>query len=159
MSEEKKDPTLREIYLSLVAPFPADQIHWRVGSTNKDKTQGMALAYLDARNVMNRLDRTVGPHRWEDDYKEVFGRIVCNLRLNLCGEWVTKSDGAGDTDVEGQKGGLSDAFKRAAVKFGVGRYLYGLPATWCPIEARGRSFVITKPPTLPVWALPPVKVQ
>lgn len=153
MSEENKS-NLRDVYLKLIAPFPAEQIHWRVGSITKDGSKGMALAYLDARNVMNRLDRTVGPQNWEDDYKEVMGRIVCNLRVRLDGEWVTKSDGAGDTDFEAEKGGLSDAFKRAAVKFGIGRYLYDLPTVWCEVEQRGRTSVITKPPTLPAWALP-----
>lgn len=145
---------LRDIYKKLCAPFPPEQIHWRVGSTNKDKTQGIALAYIDARNVMRRLDLTVGPQKWEDDYKEVMGRLVCNLRVCLDGEWVTKSDGAGDTQVEAEKGGLSDAFKRAGVKFGIGRYLYDLPTVWVPLEQRGRSHVITKPPALPEWALP-----
>tara|TARA_R110000851_G_scaffold284617_1_gene438177 strand:- start:1290 stop:1529 length:240 start_codon:yes stop_codon:yes gene_type:complete len=40
------------------------------------------------------------------------------------GEWVWKSDGAGETSIEGEKGGFSDAFKRAAVHFGYARELY-----------------------------------
>jgi hypothetical protein len=155
MSEQKETSELKDKYLKLIAPFPADSIHWRVGSTTKDGSKGMALAYIDARDVMNRLDRTVGPHNWSDDYKEVMGRIVCNLSVRLDGEWVTKADGAGDTDFEGEKGGLSDAFKRAAVKFGIGRYLYDLPAVWCPVEMRGKTAIITTPPKLPAWALPP----
>ena len=55
------------------------------------------------------------------------GRTVCELSLKINGVWITKTDGAGDTNIEGEKGGLSDAFKRAAVKFGVGRYLYYMP--------------------------------
>ena len=156
MSEKSE---LKDAYLKLIAPFPAEAISWRVGSTTKDGSKGMALAYIDARDAMNRLDRTVGPHNWSDDYKEVMGRIVCNLSIRFPGtnEWVVKSDGAGDTDFEAEKGGLSDAFKRAAVKFGIGRYLYDLPTVWCPIEQRGRTSIITTPPTLPEWALPKVE--
>jgi hypothetical protein len=57
---------------------------------------------------------------------------------------VVKSNGAGDTDVEGPKGALSDAFKRAAVLWGIGRYLYSLDSPWVALEARGRSYVIAK---------------
>jgi hypothetical protein len=57
---------------------------------------------------------------------------------------VVKSNGAGDTDVEGPKGALSDAFKRAAVLWGIGRYLYSLESPWVALEARGRSYVIAK---------------
>jgi len=57
-------------------------------------------------------------------------------------EWIWKADGAGDTDVEAEKGAISDAFKRAAVKWGVGRYLYDLDSPWVALEPSGRSFKI-----------------
>jgi len=130
----------------LSKPFPANQIHWRVGSTTKDNKRGMALAYLDARDVMDRLDAVVG-NNWSDSYQEVAGRVVCSITIN----GVTRSDGAGDTQVEAEKGGLSDAFKRAAVKFGIGRYLYRLDSEWVALDSKRK---IVKPPTLPDWALP-----
>jgi hypothetical protein len=138
----------------LKEPFPADQIHWRVGATTKDKKKGMALAYLDARDVMDRLDAVVGPQNWSDTYCEVNGVTVCTISIRLDWEYgpgVSKSDGAGATDVEGEKGALSDAFKRCAVKFGVGRYLYRLPSKWAELNDRG---YIINPPSLPTWALP-----
>lgn len=103
----------------LKAPFPVEALHWRLGQTNKAKTKAMMLVYIDARDVMDRLDEVFGMD-WQDEYKEVKGRIICTITVN----GVSKSDGAGDTDFEAEKGGLSDAFKRAAVKWGVGRYLY-----------------------------------
>ena len=130
----------------LSKPFPANQIHWRVGSTTKDNKRGMALAYLDARDVMDRLDQVCGTN-WSDSYQEVAGRVVCNITIN----GVTRSDGAGDTQVEAEKGGLSDAFKRAAVKFGVGRYLYRLESVWVALDSKRK---IVKAPTLPDWAMP-----
>ena len=50
--------------------------------------------------------------------------MICKLSVRISGEWVTKCDGADDTNIEGAKGGISDAFKRAAVKFGIFRYAY-----------------------------------
>lgn len=120
----------------LSAPFPADVVHWRAQTLTKDKTKALALAYLDARDVMDRLDEVVGPEGWSDSFHETErGRVICTLSIrNNEGAWIAKSDGAGDTAVEGEKGGISDAFKRAGVKWGIGRYLYDLDKVWAPCE-------------------------
>lgn len=139
--------TAQDLFDALSAPFACEQIDWRVGSTNGDKTKGMALAYLDARAVMDRLDAVCGPDEWADDYPHAGAKTVCRIGIRIVrsdgtAEWVWKSDGAGDTDFEAEKGALSDAFKRAAVRWGIGRYLYDLKAPWVPIEQRGKSFFI-----------------
>lgn len=126
----------------LKAPFPADWIEWRVGSTNRDKTKGMALAYIDARSVMDRLDDVCGAAGWQCKYSHANGKTVCDIGILCETTWVWKADGAGDTDFEAEKGALSDAFKRAAVRWGIGRYLYDLKAPWVAIEAFGKSFRI-----------------
>jgi hypothetical protein len=127
----------------LRAPFPPDRVSWRIGSTTADKKKGMALAYIDARDVMDRLDEVCGVENWQCDYPHANGKTVCRIGIRIEGtDWVWKADGAGDTDVEAEKGALSDAFKRAAVRWGIGRYLYDLASPWVEIEARGRSFVI-----------------
>lgn len=121
----------------LSAEFPREDVHWRAQTTiEKDgKHKALALAYLDARNVMERLDDVCGPENWQDRLEETAkGRVLCGISINVGGEWITKYDGAGDTDVEGEKGALSDALKRAAVKWGIGRYLYSLPNVWVPCE-------------------------
>lgn len=128
----------------LMKPFPATEIEWRVGSTNSDKTQGMALAYLTARHVMDRLDEVCGPAGWQDRYEFHGARTVCYLSLKIGDEWITKADGAGDSDVEAEKGAISDALKRAAVKWGIGRYLYTLASPWVAIEQAGKSYRIKK---------------
>lgn len=126
----------------LKAPFPIDSLSWRVGNkSNWDKVKkcpknpnmpvkAQMLVYIDARDVQDRLDEVCD--NWSNDFKEVNGRLVCNLTIN----GVTRTDGAGDTDFEGEKGGLSDAFKRSAVMFGVGRYLYNAKNfnTWIEYE-------------------------
>jgi hypothetical protein len=121
---------------ALKAHFPREAISWRAQSVTKDGTKAMALAYIDARDVMNRLDEVCGPEGWQDEYIETpKGRMICRIGIDLRDlGWVWKSDGAGDTDVEGDKGAISDAFKRAAVKWGIGRYLYDMPNPWVPCE-------------------------
>lgn len=129
--------------LDLKKPFPPAAVSWRVGSTTGDKTKGMALAYIDARDVQDRFDEVCGPENWQCRFPLSDGkRIICEIGVRIGGEWVWKSDGAGDTDMEGEKGAISDAFKRAAVKWGVGRYLYDLPAPWVALEPMGHSFKI-----------------
>lgn len=127
----------------LSAPFPADVVQWRVGSVTKDKAKGMALAYIDSRDVMKRLDDVCGPAGWQDDFVPMpNGTTCCRIGILIDGQWVWKGDGAGATgnvenDAEremAQKGGYSDAFKRAAVKWGIGRYLYDLDSPWVELD-------------------------
>ena len=149
------------IHYNLTLPFETRFIKWRIGSTNKkaeerktgDKyakaTKGIVLAYIDARDVMNRLDNVLGPENWQDKQPR---EGYCELAINFDGTWITKSDCAGETSVEAEKGQASDAFKRAAVKFGIGRYLYGLPNIWIQLENGylPKNFK----GELPAWALP-----
>src|SRR5262249_31209106 len=130
---------MSDLFERLAAPFPANKVSWRVGPTTKDKTRGMALAYIDARDVMERLDAACGPGGWQTSYPHATGKTVCEIGINVDGEWLWKADGAGDSDMEAEKGALSDAFKRAAVRWGVGRYLYDVESPWVEIEAHGNS--------------------
>jgi len=129
----------------LADPFPEEAVHWRVQGKafqRDGKHYAMALAYLDARDVMDRLDAVCGPERWQSLFDETpKGRVICRLMIDVTGggAWVTKSDGAGDTDVEGEKGGISDALKRAAVSWGIGRYLYRLSSPWVACEVNDKG--------------------
>lgn len=129
----------------LKSPFPPDRVSWRVGSTTRDKTKGMALAYIDARDVMQRLDEVCGPENWQCDYPHAGQKTVCRIGIKIDGEWIWKSNGAGDTDIESEKGALSDAFKRAAVLWGIGQYLYDLDSPWVELDVNktddGKVFV------------------
>ena len=83
-------------------------------------------------------------------------------RENGATEWVTKWDGAENTDIEAVKGGLSGAMKRAAVQWNIGRYLYNLEEGWVEVSDKGQfqgktksgKFFRWNPPELPEWALP-----
>lgn len=134
----------------LSQPFPPDRISWRVGSANADKTKGMALAYIDARDVMQRLDE-VCQDQWQAEYVPMpNGTCCCRIGIKVGGDWVWRSNGSvnitdsdkADQKEMAEKGSYSDAFKRAAVLWGVGRYLYDLDSPWVALEPAGRSYKI-----------------
>lgn len=126
------------IQAELAAPFPQEAVHWRVQGSPYQRNgewSAMALAYIDARDVMDRLDEVCHPSGWQSEFTETpSGRVLCRLGLQIQGEWIWKTDGAGGTQVEAEKGGVSDALKRAAVQWGIGRYLYRMDAPWVPCE-------------------------
>jgi len=124
-----------DIWNKLAAEFPREEIEWRAQNLKVDGTSALALAYITARHVMDRLDEAVGPANWSDRYEFSGGTAICNLSLRIGGEWVTKADGAGTTDVEAEKGQISDALKRAAVRWGIGRYLYEIDSPWVPCDS------------------------
>jgi hypothetical protein len=80
---------------------------------------------------MNRLDEVLGPENWWDDYVSNEHSVICRLSIRLPedGRVLTKADAGGYAGMadEGDdaKSGHSDAFKRAGVKFGIARELYG----------------------------------
>ena len=107
---------------------------WRVQSTRYGKTT--CVAYIDARDCMDILDEVCGPEKWQSIFYEANGLLFCKVGI-LCDtgrepsqpytEWVWKSDTGSESKVEKDKGHVSDAFKRACVEWGIGRFLYRLP--------------------------------
>ena len=141
-------------------PFDPKFIKWRIGATSKDKSKGIALAYLDAREVMKRLDDVCGIERWQSRLTRASDGFICEIGIKIGDDWVWKSNAAGDTHVEPIKGGSSDALKRAAAVWGVGRYLYYLPNKWVALKNVGSderpNYVLAEIPELPDWAKPNV---
>lgn len=159
----------------LQAPFPADDIEWRAQRSGIKNGSGWvsAIAYINNRAVQDRLDDVVGPENWKDEYDtSPVGGVLCGISIRINGEWVTKWDGADKTDIEPIKGGLSNSEKRAAVKWGIGRYLYKLEAKYVKVLNDGDIQIkiweygkdkrkdppkivgYWSPPKLPDWALP-----
>lgn len=128
--------TLIENHLvKLGSEFPMSAISWRAQHITKQAPyKALALAYIDARDVMKRLDEVCGVTGWQCRYTHANGKTICEIGIKCGHEWIWKADGAGDTDIEAEKGAISDAFKRSAVKWGVGRYLYDMEAVWVPCE-------------------------
>lgn len=140
---QKTPEELRQV---LAAPFANGDIEWRVSVTTRDKDRGLAVPYVTNRAIQNRLDDTVGIDGWQNQFvpwkegkAQLCGISICFGQQD---QWLTKWDGADDSDFESVKGGLSDSMKRAAVEWGIGRYLYGMTQIWVRIEQRGKSFVI-----------------
>ena len=161
-------------FQKLAEPFPASDIEWRIQSsgTGDRGTWALCLAYVTNRAIMDRLDAIAGPANWKNEYTPgPCGGILCGLSLFIDGQWVTKWDGAANTEVseDGKldtdtnvKGGLSASMKRAAVQWGIGRYLYNLDIGYANISQNGKNRGKLKdktafrwdPPELPAWALP-----
>ncbi len=158
----------------LAEPFAANEVEWRVGQAGKkgEEVWAKVLAYITNRAIMERLDEVCGPESWRNEFRyEPSGAILCGISIRVVKpensaerEWVTKWDGAEATDIEAVKGGLSNAMKRAAVQWGIGRYLYDLEEGWAKVHANGAHWQAAKegkypafkwdPPALPEWALP-----
>ena len=85
------------------------------------------MDYVTARFCMDRLDQSVGPQNWKNEYKEIGGHLICGVSVKSDGEWVTKWDVGTESNFEAEKGHFSDAFKRACVHWGIGRDLYKEP--------------------------------
>ena len=83
--------TLKE---RLEKPFSDEELEFRVGATNSDKTKGLALAYVQARAIQNRLDETVGLNNWRVSYKEITGGFIATLEIKIDNEWIAKEDGS-----------------------------------------------------------------
>lgn len=135
----------QEALQRLREPFAFKDVEWKIQVTTQDKTRGMAVAYIDSRAIQNRLDETIGAFHWRNEFVPWQGNSqICGLSIydDERGDWVTKFDGAENTDIEPVKGGLSDSFKRAACVWGIGRYLYELVGIWVEIDQRGKSSVI-----------------
>ena len=172
-------PATPEQLARLAEPFAPQDVEWRVQQADEKngKPWARVLAYLTNRAIMDRLDEVVGAGNWRNRYRPgPAGGVLCGLSI-LCAregpsgprapEWVTKYDAAENTDVEPVKGGVSGAMKRAAVQWGMGRYLYDLDAGWAKIHEGGQFSAKTKsgtwfkwdPPDLPSWARPAAPVR
>lgn len=158
----------------LKEPFRAEDIEWRIMRSGKQQNGvlwAVVAPYLTNRAIMDRLDITVGPGKWMNEFKAgPDGGVLCGISIRVNDEWVTKWDGAanssaenvkGDAQAVSIKGGLSASMKRAAVQWGIGRYLYDVPEGWAIFDNEGvyttkinGTYQKWDPPRLPDFALP-----
>ncbi len=156
--KEDSPRLLRQI--ALAKPFDPKELKWKPGMVKANRC--LAMCYIDARLVQDRLDDVCGVDGWADEYILLDGgSVMCKLSIfvfNGSGQvlQVSKCD-VGSPSEQPDKGdrlkaAFSDALKRAAVKFGIGRYLYRLPPQWVdydPVKKR-----VANPPKLPDFAIP-----
>ena len=116
---------------------------WRVQSAKYGKAT--CVAYIDARDAQDLLDDVVGPGNWATEYYEASGLLMCKVGIYVDGHWVWKSDTGSESNVEKNKGHASDAFKRACVSWGIGRFLYRLDIQQIPTkEYKGKEYPYAK---------------
>jgi hypothetical protein len=150
------EKSFTEALTRLAEPFPAEAVQWKPQVLSKDHRRCLAVAYIEVRDVFDRLDDVVGPAGWQTALQVVDGIVYggIGIRNPQTGEWVWKWD-CGEISSGSEmkaKGDVSDAYKRAGVQWGIGRYLYRLPRVWCDYDEERRQII--NPPQLPEWALP-----
>lgn len=137
---ELDDAPWPEILQQLSEPFSPGEINWKPGATTNDKTRGLALAYVDPRAYMERLNQ-VCRGWWSDHYSPTFleDRIYVTCNLTIYG--VTRCDvGEEQMGDNAYTTACAQAFKRACVKFGLGAYLYSFPQEWADYDSKKRRF-------------------
>ena len=118
----------KEQLLKLKEPFP---YKWRVQSTKYGKST--IVAYIDSRQVQDTLDEVVGPDNWQNEFKLIDGKLFGGIGIQTSEDkWTWKWDTGTESQIEKDKGEVSDAFKRAAVHWGIGRFLYSLSIITLP---------------------------
>ncbi len=136
-----------EVAEALAAPFADGEVNFKPQAISGNRA--LAVAFIDARTVMRRLDSAAGPGSWEFDWEPVASpdnRVAVKGRLTVLG--LTRCDaGEASREEEPLKSAVSDALKRCAVHFGIGRSLYDTPPQWFGYDQGQRRW--TEQPRLP----------
>src|SRR3954464_8517989 len=136
-----------DVWAKLSAPVPSGVISWRQdgkGTARDGKYFARFVAYIEANTVRERLDSVV-PGEWDltlellppvtgldDDANQ--GSCSFKARLQILG--VIREDVGTGRDY---KAAATDAFKRAAVRFGIAHELYAYEQNWVPMDGDGRN--------------------
>lgn len=116
----------------------AEEIEVRPAHNVGDKIA--MLLYIDSRAVTKLLDEWVGNMNWQSEFYEVAGQIVG--KLGIWDEdkhiWVYKSDVGSESNIEAQKGLISDCYKRLLSRWGTTE-LYSSPDLLLPDDGYGNK--------------------
>jgi hypothetical protein len=119
------DETLRE----LRRPFTPSAVKWKIQTATNNNRAGIVVAHIDARLVIERLNLVVGLH-WRDEYDEFISATRCRLSVDTeDGSTIREDVGIGADP----KSRVSDALKRAGVKFGIGVSVYALAQVYMEV--------------------------
>lgn len=87
----------KELYEQLGAPFPENDLEWRVQRViagKQNKNYAIVCAYVTNRAIQERLDQTVGPANWKNEYQPWREKgVLCGISIRIENEWITKFDG------------------------------------------------------------------
>ena len=138
MTEQEID--WQRIARDLAAPFDPTDVDWRPQGKPSPNARVQLVPYIDARCVQERLDAVVGLGGWDFDWQplnmDAKGEVTSAKGI-LTIHGLSKADVGTASNFEPSKGCVSDALKRAAVMWGVGRYIYALPQVWVTLDAKG----------------------
>ena len=134
-----------DIWSKLSAPLPSGVISWRQDGkpVQRDgKYVARFVAYIDANTVRERLDSVV-PGEWDLTLEllptlasqDENGEQTCSFKARLQILGVIREDVGTGRDY---KSAATDAFKRAAVRFGIAHELYGFDQNWVQVDADNR---------------------
>ena len=134
-----------DIWSKLSAPLPSGVISWRQDGkpVQRDgKYVARFVAYIDANTVRERLDSVV-PGEWDLTLdllptlagQDENGEQTCSFKARLQILGVIREDVGTGRDY---KSAATDAFKRAAVRFGIAHELYGFEQNWVQVDSDGR---------------------
>lgn len=138
-----------EIVNKLRQPFALEHIRWKIQTNPKEgQEHGVVVVFVDARTIAAHLDDVV-PGQWSTDYTLppiTVGLPALECRLTVCG--VTRCDvgtvAPSKTADADTKDLYSDAFKRAAVQYGIGAFLYRFPQVRAKVEKFGSTYYLTR---------------
>ena len=143
MEENKK---LKDIEAKLAAPFMILGADKKMYPNHKWKPNTwikggvICVPYIDARQVIERLNDVLGIDGWSNNLIEMSGKgLICELNLMIDGKEISKSNVGTESSFAKEKGQASDAIKRAAVNFGIGLYLYEMQPVTLKTSGSGKD--------------------
>src|SRR5205085_9225740 len=133
-----------DIWSALAAPLPPGVISWRQDGrpiSRDGRYIARFVAYIEANTVRERLDSVV-PGEW-DLTLELLPILTapdgdeagCSFKARLQILGVIREDVGTGRDY---KHAATDAFKRAAVRFGVAHELYSYEQNWVQVDGEGK---------------------
>ena len=146
--EAQSEQQIDDVWAKLAAPLPSGVTAWRQDGkaiARDGKFFARFVSYIDAQTVRERLDSVV-PGEWnltidllpappgagENDFPEP-AACAFKARLQILG--VVREDVGQGKDY---KQASTDAFKRVAVRFGIGHELYEMGQNWVQMDGDGK---------------------
>ncbi|MEB9552425.1 Rad52/Rad22 family DNA repair protein [Bacillus cereus] len=149
---------------NLQAEFPLEHLGWKITTTFE--SNGRFFAYLapfvDARAIQDRFDEVFGIDKWQVSYEKWGEKATkCTISVFLNERWISKEDGSEESDYNAVKGGFSNSLKRAAVLWGVGRYLYNIKPHKVELttHSKGKNDIYVSYKKKGYYFTPPTRLQ
>ena len=161
------NPELNALFAQLTEPFDPSEIKWRVTHTTRDGSRGAVIAFADPRAYSDRLNQVFTPSGWTRTYEVntvssvtrikkdkliQTGKVLvtCTVTIARLGTHADSGEEWADEE-NAMTSAQAQAFKRACICFGLGRYLYNFAEMWVPLNQYRQPINL---PPLPQWALP-----